>query len=77
VQNLVRLLQPASTVDIRIGIAAPNPPFLRAHRSHIVNLDHVERMVSLDDSRLEVRMKSGAKVPVSRIRSQEIRRRAR
>jgi LytTr DNA-binding domain len=55
----------------------PNPPFLRVHRSHIVNLDHVERMVSLDDSRLEVRMKSGAKVPVSRLRSQEIRRRAR
>ena len=55
----------------------PNPPFLRVHRSHIVNLDHVERMVSLDDSRLEVRMKSGAKVPVSRVRSQEIRKRAR
>jgi two-component system LytT family response regulator len=55
----------------------PNPPFLRVHRSHIVNLDHVERMVSLDDSRLEVRLKCGAKVPVSRLRSQEIRRRAR
>ena len=55
----------------------PNPPFLRVHRSHIVNLDHVERMVALDDSRLEVRLKSGAKVPVSRLRSQEIRRRAR
>jgi two-component system LytT family response regulator len=55
----------------------PNPPFLRVHRSHIVNLDHVERMVSLDDSRLEVRLRSGAKVPVSRLRSQEIRRRAR
>lgn len=55
----------------------PNPPFLRVHRSHIVNLDHVERMVTLDDSRFEVRLKSGAKVPVSRVRSQEIRRRAR
>lgn len=55
----------------------PNPPFLRVHRSHIVNLDHVDRMISLDDSRFEVRMKSGTKVPVSRARSQEIRRRAR
>jgi two-component system LytT family response regulator len=55
----------------------PNPPFLRVHRSHIVNLDHVERMISLDDGRLEVRMKSGAKVPVSRVRSKEIRQRAR
>jgi hypothetical protein len=34
-------------------------------------------MVALDDARLEVRMKSGAKVPVSQVRSQEIRRRAR
>ena len=41
----------------------PNPPFLRVHRSHIVNLDYVDRMVSLDDARLEVRMRSGAKVP--------------
>jgi two-component system LytT family response regulator len=55
----------------------PNPPFLRVHRSHIVNLDHVDRMVSLDDARLEVRMKSGAKVPVSRVRSKEIRMRTR
>jgi len=52
----------------------PNPPFLRVHRSHIVNLDHVERMRVLDNGHLEVRMKSGATVPVSRARSQELRR---
>jgi two-component system LytT family response regulator len=52
----------------------PNPPFLRAHRSHIVNLDHIDRMVGLDDARFEIRMKNGAIVPVSRARSQEIRR---
>jgi two-component system LytT family response regulator len=51
----------------------PNPPFLRVHRSHIVNLDHVDRMVGLDDARFEVRMKDGTIVPVSRARSQEIR----
>jgi two-component system LytT family response regulator len=55
----------------------PNPPFLRVHRSHIVNLDHVDRISGLDDSRFEVRMKSGATVPVSRARSQELRRRSR
>lgn len=55
----------------------PNPPFLRVHRSHIVNLDHVERLVGLDGSRFEVSMKNGAVVPVSRARSQEIRRRSR
>jgi len=52
----------------------PNPPFLRVHRSHIVNLDHIDRMVGLDDSRFEVRMKNGTSVPVSRTRSQELRR---
>jgi two-component system LytT family response regulator len=55
----------------------PNPPFLRVHRSHIVNLDHVNRMVGLDDSRFEVHMKNGALIPVSRARSREIRRRSR
>lgn len=52
----------------------PNPPFLRVHRSHIVNLDHVDRLVGLDDARFEARLKNGAVVPVSRARSQEIRR---
>jgi len=52
----------------------PNPPFLRVHRSHIVNLDHIERLVGLDDARFEVRMRNGGVVPVSRTRSQEIRR---
>jgi two-component system LytT family response regulator len=67
-------------VSLRVAdleVRLPNPPFLRVHRSHIVNLDYVERMASLDDSRLEVRMKDGARIPVSRVRSQEIRRRAR
>jgi two-component system LytT family response regulator len=52
----------------------PNPPFLRIHRSHIVNLDHIDRMVGLDHARFEVRMKNGTVVPVSRARSQGIRR---
>lgn len=67
-------------VSLRIRdleVRLPNPPFLRVHRSHIVNLDHVDRMVGLDDSRFEVRMKSGVTVPVSRARSQELRRLAR
>jgi two-component system, LytTR family, response regulator len=52
----------------------PNPPFIRVHRSHIVNLDHVERMTGLDGARFEISMKNGAAVPVSRARSREIRR---
>lgn len=61
----------------RLEQRLPNPPFLRVHRSHIVNFDRVERMIALDDSRLEVRLKDGTVVPVSRARSQEIRRLAR
>lgn len=53
--------------------ASPNPPFIRVHRSHIVNLDYVERIVGLDGARFEVVMKNGAAVPVSRARSQEFR----
>ena len=59
-----------ATLEARL----PNPPFLRVHRWHIVNLDHVERMRLLDNGHLEVHMKSGATVPVSRARSQELRR---
>jgi two-component system LytT family response regulator len=55
----------------------PDPPFLRVHRSHIVNFDYVERLVGLDGARLEVRMHSGDRVPVSRARSQQIRRQSR
>jgi two-component system LytT family response regulator len=58
------------TLDDRL----PSPPFLRVHRSHIVNLDDVERMRLLDKGQAEVHMKSGATVPVSRVRSQELRR---
>ena len=64
-------------LSLRIGELEhrlPNPPFTRVHRSNIVNLDHVERIVGLESSRFEVRMKNGAIVPVSRVRSQEIRR---
>jgi len=55
----------------------PQPPFLRVHRSHIVNLDHVERMESQDDGRFGVRMKDGTCIQASRTRSQEIRRQSR
>jgi DNA-binding LytR/AlgR family response regulator len=39
----------------------PRPPFLRVQRSHIVNLDQVERMIARDDRRLEVLMRDGAR----------------
>ena len=67
-------------VGVRLSALAdwlPNPPFLRVHRSHIVNMNHVERLVGLDDSRFDVEMKSGTVIRASRARSQEIRRLAR
>jgi two-component system LytT family response regulator len=64
-------------VSLRIGDIEerlPLPPFLRVHRSHIVNLDHVDRLMAADGTHVEVRMKSGARIPVSRARAQAIRR---
>ncbi|MFW6085442.1 MAG: LytR/AlgR family response regulator transcription factor, partial [Gemmatimonadota bacterium] len=48
--------------------------FIRVHRSHIVNLDHVDEIVPCDGSRLEIRLGSGAKVVASRERSKRLRR---
>ena len=47
--------------------------FVRIHRSHIVNLDHVAAMVPYDATRLQVEMKDGAKLVASRTRSREFR----
>ncbi|MFP3921575.1 MAG: LytR/AlgR family response regulator transcription factor [Dichotomicrobium sp.] len=55
----------------------PRPPFIRVHRSHIVNLDAVERMEPRDDGRFGVRMKDGSCIQASRARSREIRRQSR
>jgi two-component system LytT family response regulator len=47
--------------------------FLRIHRSHIVNLDHVAAMVPFDATRLEIEMKDGTKLVASRTRSRDLR----
>lgn len=55
----------------------PSPPFMRVHRSHIVNLDHVAHVTSGIEARLSVTMTNGAVIPVSRERARELRRLAR
>lgn len=50
-----------------------SPPFVRIHRSHIINLDHLATFVRRADSRVDARMKSGATVTASRARSQDLR----
>jgi two-component system LytT family response regulator len=51
--------------------------FVRVHRSHLVNLDYVERLVPYDGKRLEVRLRDGTRILASRNASTMIRRCAR
>ena len=48
--------------------------FLRIHRAHIVNLDHVRSFKRDDRGNLEAELVNGRRVPVSRSRAHEIRR---
>lgn len=47
--------------------------FLRVHRTHIVNVDHVATFRRQGKGRLVAEMKSGARLPVSRERARELR----
>lgn len=49
--------------------------FLRVHRSHIVNADHIDRVEKHDDRRLLIRMSDGSDVVASRSGSRELRER--
>ena len=47
--------------------------FLRIHRTHIVNLDHVKAFKPHGKGRLQAELSGGTILPVSRSRSQELR----
>jgi two-component system, LytTR family, response regulator len=47
--------------------------FVRVHRSHIVNMDHVASWTPYDGSRFQVTLRTGATVIASRTRSRELR----
>lgn len=47
--------------------------FVRIHRSHIVNLDHVTALTPYDGSRFEIRLRDGTVVMASRLRSRALR----
>lgn len=47
--------------------------FVRVHRSHVVNLDHVRHLVPFDAGRLQVEMRDGTRILASRARSRALR----
>jgi two-component system LytT family response regulator len=47
--------------------------FVRVHRAHVVNLDHVRAFRRDPRGNLEAELLDGARVPVSRAKAQEIR----
>jgi two-component system LytT family response regulator len=47
--------------------------FIRVHRSHIVNMDHVAAMVPYDGSRFQVRLRDGTDIVASRQCSRTLR----
>lgn len=51
----------------------PKPPFLRIHRSHIVNLDHVAFFETGDGRQSLMRLGGGGEVPIARARLPEVR----
>lgn len=51
--------------------------FLRVHRSHVVNLAHVSRVVPCDERRLAVQFPDGSRITCSRAGSTLLRRHAR
>lgn len=69
-EHLVRLR--LQDLEARLG-----DRFLRVHRSHLVNLDHVKVFEHHEDARLVVVMSDGTRILASRARSRELRRLAR
>jgi two-component system, LytTR family, response regulator len=56
-----------------LAMLLPSPPFLQVHRSHLVNLDHVERL-RFEGGRMILSVSDGADLSVSRTRAAEVKR---
>lgn len=67
--RVFRLNVPLSELELRLDARA----FVRVHRSHIVNLDHVASLVPFDDARIEITLRSGFRLFASRQRSRALR----
>jgi two-component system LytT family response regulator len=64
-----RINAPLNDLERRLDPAT----FVRIHRSHIVNLDHVAAWTPYDGSRFEVRLRDGTVLMASRQRSRALR----
>jgi len=64
-----RMNLPLSDLESRLD----RRTFVRVHRSHLVNLDHIASMTPYDGSRLELTLRSGATLVASRQRSRTLR----
>jgi two-component system LytT family response regulator len=53
----------------------PDPPFFRAHRTGLLNLDHVARLVDLQSGGYEAVLPDGSRVEVSRASARALRKR--
>jgi two-component system LytT family response regulator len=47
--------------------------FVRVHRSHVVNLDHVVSLAPYDGSRFQIKLRDGTELTASRQRSRLLR----
>ncbi|MGZ6058100.1 MAG: LytR/AlgR family response regulator transcription factor [Myxococcaceae bacterium] len=68
-ERVYRLNVPLADLERRLDPRV----FVRIHRSHLVNLEHVASLEPLDDSRLEVQLRSGLRLMASRQRSRALR----
>jgi len=57
--------------DLEVRLQGAN--FLRIHRSHLINLDYVTAIEPYDKARVQVVMKSGARIVASRTGSKRLR----
>ena len=64
-----RVNLPLSDLERRLDPHA----FVRVHRSHVVNLDHVSSWAPYDGSRFQITLRSGATIMASRQRSRVLR----
>jgi two-component system, LytTR family, response regulator len=63
-------------VSVRLSDLEGNLPagsFLRIHRSHLINLEHIISIESYDGARVQVVMRSGASIVASRAGSKRLR----